>query len=352
MIGDPSGRSTERNLQTIEKVRENVESIKKQMGIVLKFDGENPAEIVNNYDWTANMSILDWLREVGKFFTINYMLTKDSVKTRIASENGISFTEFSYMTLQAHDFLHLFKEKGCSVQFGGNDQWGNITAGLELIRRMNPDDAGKAFGMTFPLMTTSTGEKFGKSAGNAVWLDAEKTSPYQYYQYWINVTDEDVEKMLKIFTFLDVDEIEKVVEEHKKEPHLRKAQTLLATEATRIMHGEEGLRSAQAASAALFGGDLHGLSEKDLISIFKDVPSTTVPASDFENGVNITDLLVLTKMQPSKGKARAMIAQGGCYVNNEKADNADMMLKTADLLHGSLLVIRCGKKNYHLVKKG
>ncbi|MBR4491010.1 tyrosine--tRNA ligase [bacterium] len=368
MIGDPSGRSTERNLQTIEKVRENVEAIKKQMGTVLKFDGENPAEIVNNYDWTANMSILDWLREVGKFFTINYMLTKDSVKTRIASENGISFTEFSYMTLQAHDFLHLFKEKGCSVQFGGNDQWGNITAGLELIRRKYFGELGKptsfndgdnayrnepkAFCMTFPLMTTSTGEKFGKSAGNAVWLDAEKTSPYQYYQYWINVTDEDVEKMLKIFTFMDVDEIEKVVEEHKKEPHLRKAQTLLATEATRIMHGEEGLKSAQAASAALFGGDLHGLSEKDLISIFKDVPSTTVPASDFENGVNITDLLVLTKMQPSKGKARAMIAQGGCYVNNEKADNADMMLKTADLLHGSLLVIRCGKKNYHLVKKG
>ena len=368
MIGDPSGRSTERNLQTIEKVKENVEAIKKQMGTVLKFDGENPAEIVNNYDWTANMSILDWLREVGKFFTINYMLTKDSVKTRIASENGISFTEFSYMTLQAHDFYHLFKEKNCSVQFGGNDQWGNITAGLELIRRKYFDELGKptsfeyvknaylnepkAFGMTFPLMTTSTGEKFGKSAGNAVWLDAEKTSPYQYYQYWINVTDEDVEKMLKIFTFLDVDEIEKVVEEHKKEPHLRKAQILLATEATRIMHGEEGLKSAQAASAALFGGDLHGLSEKDLLSIFKDVPSTTVPANDFENGVNITDLLVLTKMQPSKGKARAMIAQGGCYINNEKADNADMMLKTADLLHGSMLVLRCGKKNYHLVTKG
>lgn len=352
MIGDPSGRSTERNLQTIEKVRENVEAIKKQMGTVLKFDGENPAEIVNNYDWTANMSILDWLREVGKFFTINYMLTKDSVKTRIASENGISFTEFSYMTLQSHDFYHLFKEKNCTVQFGGNDQWGNITAGLELIRRINPDDAGKVFGMTFPLMTTSTGEKFGKSAGNAVWLDAEKTSPYQYYQYWINVTDEDVEKMLKIFTFLDVDEIEKVVEEHKKEPHLRKAQILLATEATRIMHGEEGLRSAQAASAALFGGDLHGLSEHDLLSIFKDVPSTVVPESDFEAGVNLTDLLVLTKMQPSKGKARAMIAQGGCYINNEKADNADMMLKTTDLLHGSLLVIRCGKKNYHLIKKG
>ncbi|MBO4440587.1 tyrosine--tRNA ligase [bacterium] len=349
MIGDPSGRSTERNLQTIEKVRENVEAIKKQMGTVLKFDGENPAEIVNNYDWTANMSILDWLREVGKFFTINYMLTKDSVKTRIASENGISFTEFSYMTLQAHDFYHLFKEKGCTVQFGGNDQWGNITAGLELIRRMNPDDAGKAFGMTFPLMTTSTGEKFGKSAGNAVWLDAEKTSPYQYYQYWINVTDEDVEKMLKIFTFLPVDEIEKVVEEHKKEPHLRKAQILLATEATRIMHGDAGVASAKAASEALFGGDLHGLSEKDLLSIFKDVPSSRIEKCEFDSGINIADLLVRTNAQPSKSKARALVAQGGCYINNEKCENADAVITSESLLHGSILVLRCGKKNYHLV---
>ncbi|MBR6245532.1 tyrosine--tRNA ligase [bacterium] len=365
MIGDPSGRSTERNLQTIEKVRENVESIKKQMGIVLKFDGENPAEIVNNYDWTANMSILDWLRDVGKFFTINYMMTKDSVKTRIASENGISFTEFSYMTLQSHDFYHLFKEKNCTVQFGGNDQWGNITAGLELIRRKYFDELGKptsyedvknaylnepkAFGMTFPLVTTSTGEKFGKSAGNAVWLDAEKTSPYQYYQYWINVTDEDVEKMLKLFTFLDISEIEAVMEEHKCEPHLRKAQILLATEATRIMHGDSGVASAKAASEALFGGDLHGLSERDLLSIFKDVPSSRIEKSEFETGINIADLLVRTNAQPSKSKARALVAQGGCYINNEKCENADAVISTGSLLHGSILVLRCGKKNYHLV---
>jgi tyrosyl-tRNA synthetase len=313
---------------------------------VLHFKGENSAFMVNNYDWTHGMSIIDWLRDIGKHFPLSYMLAKDSVKSRLASENGISYTEFSYMTLQSYDFLYLFRNFGCTLQFGGNDQWGNITAGIELVRRA---DAGKVFGMTFPLMTTSTGEKFGKSAGNAVWLDPEKTSPYQYYQYWINTTDEDVEKMMKLFTFIDVSEIEKVCSEHKLQPHLRKAQTLLAQESTKILHGEEGLKSAQDASAALFGGDLKGLSEKELRSIFNDVPSTVVPREEIKNGINIADLLVNTNMQPSKGKARNLIQQGGCYINNEKVEDPEFIVNTSSLMHKSMIIIRCGKKSYHLV---
>lgn len=346
MIGDPSGKSEERNLQSITQVMHNAESIKGQMEKVLHFKGENSAFMVNNYDWTHGMSIIDWLRDIGKHFTLSYMLAKDSVKSRLASENGISYTEFSYMTLQSYDFLYLFRNFGCTMQFGGNDQWGNITAGIELIRRA---DSGKVFGMTFPLMTTSTGEKFGKSAGNAVWLDPEKTSPYQYYQYWINTTDEDVEKMMKLFTFIDVSEIEKVCGEHKLNPHLRKAQTLLAQEATKILHGEEGLNSAQAASAALFGGDLKGLSEKELKSIFNDVPSTVVPREEIKTGINIADLLVNTNMQPSKGKARNLISQGGCYINNEKVEDPEFIVNTSSLMHKSMIIIRCGKKSYHLV---
>lgn len=346
MIGDPSGKSEERNLQSITQVMHNADSIKGQMEKVLHFKGENSAFMVNNYDWTHGMSIIDWLRDIGKHFTLSYMLAKDSVKSRLASENGISYTEFSYMTLQSYDFLYLFRNFGCTMQFGGNDQWGNITAGIELVRRA---DAGKVFGMTFPLMTTSTGEKFGKSAGNAVWLDPEKTSPYQYYQYWINTTDEDVEKMMKLFTFIDVSEIEKVCGEHKLQPHLRKAQTLLAEEATKILHGEEGLKSAQAASAALFGGDLKGLSEKELKSIFNDVPSTVIPREEIKNGINIADLLVNTNMQPSKGKARNLIQQGGCYINNEKVEDPEFIVNTSSLMHKSMIIIRCGKKNYHLV---
>lgn len=346
MIGDPSGKSEERNLQSITQVMHNADSIKGQMEKVLHFKGENSAFMVNNYDWTHGMSIIDWLRDIGKHFTLSYMLAKDSVKSRLASENGISYTEFSYMTLQSYDFLYLFRNFGCTLQFGGNDQWGNITAGIELVRRA---DAGKVFGMTFPLMTTSTGEKFGKSAGNAVWLDPEKTSPYQYYQYWINTTDEDVEKMMKLFTFIDVSEIEKVCSEHKLQPHLRKAQTLLAEEATKILHGEEGLKSAQAASAALFGGDLKGLSEKELKSIFNDVPSTVVPREEIKNGINIADFLVNTNMQPSKGKARNLIQQGGCYINNEKVEDPEFIVNTSSLMYKSMIIIRCGKKNYHLV---
>lgn len=346
MIGDPSGKSEERNLQSITQVMNNAEAIKGQMQKILSFKGENSAFMVNNYDWTHGMSILDWLRDIGKHFTINYMLAKDSVKSRLALESGISYTEFSYMTLQAYDFLYLFRNYGCTMQFGGNDQWGNITAGLELIRR---SDNGKAFGMTFPLITTSTGEKFGKSAGNAVWLDPEKTSPYQYYQYWINTTDEDVEKMLKLFTFIDVLEIEQVCVKHKAEPHLRVAQTLLAEEATKIMHGEEGLMSAKAASTALFGGDLKGLSEKELKGIFNDVPSSAMNMIDFVRGVNFTDLLVNTGMQPSKGKARNMISQGGSYLNNEKITDPDFIVTKQALMHNSMIILRCGKKNYHLI---
>ncbi len=238
MIGDPSGKSDERNLLTAEQIDHNVAAVREQLARFVSFEGDCPAEIVNNHDWIGPMSFIDWLREVGKFFTINYMVAKESVKQRMASEVGISYTEFSYMTLQAYDFLHLFREKGCTIQGGGNDQWGNITAGTDLIRKAQP--GAKVFGVTFPLLTTSRGEKFGKTAGNAVWLDAERTSPYQLYQYWVRSEDADVEKFLKLFTFLSLDEIAAIMAEHNESPERRAAQKALAEHATRLIHGQGG----------------------------------------------------------------------------------------------------------------
>jgi tyrosyl-tRNA synthetase len=347
MIGDPSGKSDERNLLTAEQIDHNVAAVREQLARFVSFEGDCPAEIVNNHDWIGPMSFIDWLREVGKFFTINYMVAKESVKQRMASEVGISYTEFSYMTLQAYDFLHLFREKGCTIQGGGNDQWGNITAGTDLIRKAQP--GAKVFGVTFPLLTTSRGEKFGKTAGNAVWLDAERTSPYQLYQYWVRSEDADVEKFLKLFTFLSLDEIAAIMAEHNESPERRAAQKALAEHATRLIHGEDGLAKAVAASGALFGGDLSALGAGELKDIFADVPSTTMERSRLAEGLGVLDLFAETGLAKSKGEARKKIAQGGVYINNERISDVDATIDSAGLLADELLVLRMGKKQYHLV---
>jgi tyrosyl-tRNA synthetase len=347
MIGDPSGKSDERNLLTADQIDHNVAAVREQLARFVSFEGDCPAEIINNHDWIGPMSFIDWLREVGKYFTINYMVAKESVKQRMAGEAGISYTEFSYMTLQAYDFLHLFREAGCTIQGGGNDQWGNITAGTDLIRKAQP--GAKVFGVTFPLLTTSRGEKFGKTAGNAVWLDATRTSPYQLYQYWVRSEDADVEKYLKLFTFLPMDEIATIMAEHNDAPERRVAQKALAEHATRSIHGEEGLAKAIAASGALFGGDLSALGASELKDIFADVPSTTMERAALAEGVGVLDVFAETGLAKSKGEARKKIAQGGVYVNNERVTDVDATIDAAGLLADELLVLRMGKKQYHLV---
>jgi tyrosyl-tRNA synthetase len=349
MVGDPSGKSEERNLLTPEAVEANAAAVKKQMACFLRFAGENPAQLLNNHDWIGAMTFVDWLREVGKFFTISYMLQKESVKKRLGSEVGISFTEFSYMTMQAYDFLHLYRAEGCSVQVGGNDQWGNITAGIDLVHKA---EGAAVHGITFPLLQTSTGEKFGKTAGNAVWLDPQRTSPYQFYQYWVRTTDADVERFLKLFTFLPLEEIQTVCREHAEAPERRLGQKRLAAEATRLVHGEEGLAAAERASKALFGGELTGLSEADLLDIFADVPSAEMSADRLAEGVGILDLAAESGLAKSKGEARRAVQQGGLYLNNERVPDQERVVTAGDLLAGSVLVLRSGKKRYLLVRVG
>ena len=347
MVGDPSFRAAERQLLSIDEIRENARKIAQQLAEFVSFEGDNAAVMVNNYDWTAPVSHLEWLRDVGKYFTVNYMLAKESVRSRLEDrDQGISYTEFSYMLLQANDFLHLFDRHQCTIQGGGSDQWGNITAGIELIRKAR---AGEAFGVTFPLLTTSSGEKFGKSAGNAVWLDPAKTSPYQFYQYWIRTEDADVEKLLKLFTFLAVHEIATILTTHLQAPEQRVAQKKLASEITRLVHGEEKLAQAIASSEALFGGDLSGLSDGDLADVFADVPSFSIEA-DSIGGMRLPDLLVRAGAAKSKGEATRLIAGGGVYLNNRRADDASKLLSKAELAVESMFVIRVGKKSYYLGK--
>jgi tyrosyl-tRNA synthetase len=347
MVGDPSGKSEERNLLTPDQVAENAAALRDQLSIFLDFSGPNAAMMVDNNTWIGPMSFIDWLRDVGKHFTVNYMLAKDSVKSRLGSDHGISFTEFSYMTMQAYDYLHLYDTYGCKLQCGGSDQWGNITAGIELIRRVRGE---RAFGLTFPLLTTATGEKFGKSAGNAIWLDAERSSPYQLYQYLMQSEDADVEKLLKIYTFLPLDQVEAIAGEHAEHPERRQGQRALAEELTRMLHGEEGLAKAQAASQALFGGDLRQLDESDLLDIFADVPSTKMDRARLEEGLDAVTLMAEAGLYKSKGEARRAVKQGGAYLNNERVADADRPVTAGDLLPGSVLVLRSGKKNYHLVR--
>ena len=346
MIGDPSGRGTERQLLTIEDVAKNASAIREQLSRFVSFEGDNAALMVDNSEWTSPISYLEWLRTVGKHFTINYMMAKESVRRRLEDrEHGISYTEFSYMLLQANDFLHLFDHHNCTIQAGGSDQWGNITAGAELIRKVR---GGEGFGITFPLLATSSGEKFGKSAGNAVWLDSKRTSPYQFYQFWIRTDDRDADRMLRLFTFLEMPEIEVVMAKHTEEPAQRFAQKRLAEEMTRMVHGEQQLKAALNASEALFGGELSGLSDSDLNDIFADVPSFTVTANALGAGIRIADVLVAAGAAKSKGEAQRLVQGGGVYLNNNRIEGPATVVQRRDLASESMFVVRVGKKSYYL----
>ncbi|KML39228.1 tyrosine--tRNA ligase [Cytobacillus firmus] len=344
LIGDPSGKSEERKLQTLETVQHNVDCIKGQLKRIFDFESENGAIMVNNYDWAGSMDIVTFLRDFGKHVGVNYMLAKDTISSRL--ETGISFTEFTYTILQAMDFLHLFENHNCKMQIGGSDQWGNITTGLELIRKMAPEGS-KAYGLTIPLVTKADGTKFGKTESGAIWLDPEKTSPYEFYQFWINTADADVIKYLKFFTFLSREEIENLEKAVQEEPHLRKAQKALAEEMTRLIHGNEALEQAIKITAALFSGDIKNLSASEIKQGFKDVPS--YEHSEGEE-LGIVDLLVAAKISPSKRQAREDVTNGAVSVNGERVTELDYTLTDKDKIEGQFTVIRRGKKKYFLIK--
>lgn len=349
MIGDPSGKSDERNLLTAEETHHNVEMIKKQLGQFLDFEVKtNPARMINNGDWLNQLNLIDFLREIGKHFTVNAMLAKDSVRSRIDRESGISFTEFSYSLLQSYDFFHLFKEYGCTVQAGGSDQWGNITAGVELIRRKLGQSA---YGIVYPLIKKKDGTKFGKTAGGAVWLDPKRTSPYKFYQFWLNADDGDVMNFIRFYTFFDPARIAELEDQVAKRPEERAAQKALADEMTRMMHGGTALDNARQASAALFGGEIDGLSAEDIRDIFSDVPSKSIHEADLVGApVDLaTFLSETTGFMKSKGEVRRAIAEGGVYLNNRRAADAAAVVTKSDFMHGEYLVVRRGKKNYFLV---
>lgn len=343
MIGDPSGRNEERQLQTTEQIDRNVEGIKLQMQRIFDFQAENGAKMVNNRDWIGAMSIIEFLRDYGKLISVNYMLAKDSVASRL--ETGISFTEFSYTLIQAIDFNHLYDNYNCRVQIGGSDQWGNITSGLEVIRKTHGEES-KAYGITIPLVTKADGTKFGKSAGGAVWLDASKTSPYEFYQFWINTADADVIKYLKIFTFISREEVEALEQTVETEAHLRKAQRVLAEEMTKMIHGETALEDAQRITKALFSGDLKALSASEMKAAFKDVPSIEIERQE----KSIVDLIVEAGISSSKRQAREDITNGAISVNGEKVTDLEYIVDEKDRLEDAFAIIRRGKKKYHMVQ--
>lgn len=347
MVGDPSGRSTERSLLTIEQVRHNAQCIKRQMERFLRFEGEGAALLLDNHDWIGPLSFIDWLRDVGKHFNIRYMLDKESVKKRLDSESGLSYTEFSYMTMQAYDFLHLHRAHKCDLQIGGSDQWGNILAGTELIRKVT---GGDSQGMTLPLMTTSTGEKFGKSAGNAVWLDPKRTSPYQFYQYWVRTDDRDVARFLKIFTFLPLEELAGILAEHEASRDKRIAQKRLAHEMTKLIHGEAEVAKVERATEVLFGREIEGLSDAELADIFADVPSVAQPRATLDAGIRAADLAAAAGLAPSKGEAKRLVSGGGFYINNRRVTDPGLMITAEHLASEHVIVLRSGKKEYRLVR--
>ncbi|RND00471.1 tyrosine--tRNA ligase [Lysinibacillus halotolerans] len=344
MIGDPSGRSTERNLLTEEQIAKNVAGLKAQMERIFDFSkSENGAKLVNNYDWIGKLSVIDFLRDYGKLVNVNYLLAKDTIASRL--ETGISFTEFSYTLIQGIDFNYLYDNYDVRIQVGGSDQWGNITTGLEVIRKTHEEET-KAFGITIPLVTKADGTKFGKTAGGAVWLDPEKTSPYEFYQFWVNAADADVVKYLKIFTFLSREEIEALEVSVQEEPHLRKAQKTLAAEMTKLIHGEEGLDQAERITAALFSGDLKSLSVDEMKVAFAGVPSVELSKED----KNIVDLLVEASISSSKRQAREDVTNGAILVNGEKVTDLHYVVDAKDRLEDVFAIIRRGKKKYHMVK--
>jgi tyrosyl-tRNA synthetase len=349
LIGDPSGKTKERPLLSKEEIEENIEGIKGQIEKFLDFKAkENPAKLVNNYDWLGEIKLVDFLREVGKHITVNYMLQKESVRNRIQREEGISFTEFSYMLLQAYDFLMLYDRENCVLQMGGSDQWGNITAGIDLIRKMR---GGRAYGLVFPLITTSSGVKFGKTEEGTVWLDPNLTSPFKFYQFWINTEDADVIRYLKYFTFLGEREIGELEESLKREPEKREPHRVLAREVTRMVHGEDAMRRAERASKVLFGEEIKDLNLREILEIFSDVPSREIPKERFEGeGYPIVELLVDVGLFPSKGEARRAISGGGVYVNNIRISDTQDKISLSRAIEGKVLILRKGKKNYLLVK--
>ncbi|WP_394188389.1 tyrosine--tRNA ligase [Paenisporosarcina quisquiliarum] len=343
MIGDPSGRSEERQLQTTEQIDLNVKGLQKQMERIFDFNSDNGAILVNNRDWIGSMDVIEFLRDYGKYIGVNYMLAKDTVASRL--EGGISFTEFSYMLIQAIDYNHLYNEHQCRIQVGGSDQWGNITTGLEMIRKTHTEET-KAFGMTIPLVTKADGTKFGKSASGSVWLDAEKTSPYEFYQFWLNTADADVIRYMKIFTFLTREEIEAFEVTVTEEAHLRKAQKALAEEMTKMIHGEAALENAIRITNALFSGDIKALSANEMKEVFKDVPSIELTKED----KNIVDLIVEGAISSSKRQAREDVTNGAISINGEKITDVGYVISAADRLDDSFAIVRRGKKKYHMVK--
>ncbi|MCT4600366.1 MAG: tyrosine--tRNA ligase [Marinifilaceae bacterium] len=353
MIGDPSGKSQERNLLDEPTIRHNQEAIKNQLSKFIDFssDNSNAAIMVNNYDWMKNFSFLGFIRDVGKHLTVNYMMAKDSVKKRLSSESkaGMSFTEFTYQLVQGYDFLHLYKTHDCQLQMGGSDQWGNITTGSELIRRI---EGGNAFALTWPLMTKADGKKFGKTESGNIWLDSERTSPYEFYQFWLNTTDEDAAKYIKIFTTLSVKEIEDVIATHAEAPHQRLLQKTLAKEVTCLIHSEKDYESALEASQILFGkataDSLRKLDEKTFLAVFNGVPTFDIDINDLEEGINIVDLMAeKTNIMPSKGEARRSIKGNAISVNKEKV--GDITITKENLIDNKYILVQKGKKNYYLV---
>jgi tyrosyl-tRNA synthetase len=350
MVGDPSGKSNERNLLNEEVLNTNLAGQKKQLEKFLDFDcGANSAEIVNNYDWFKNMSFLDFIRDIGKHISINYMLAKDSVKNRL--ESGMSFTEFSYQLVQGYDFYYLWKNHGVKLQMGGSDQWGNIVTGTELIRRK---DGGEAFALTTPLIKKADGTKFGKTEGGNVWLDARRTSPYAFYQFWMNSSDEDVKNYIRIFTVKSKEEIESLEIEHAKAPHLRILQKELAKDITIRVHSVKDYEAAIEASGILFGSgtaeSLMKLSEDDLLAVFQGVPQMNLPRTELQNGINIIELLSdKTKIFPSRGEARKMMQGGGVFLNKEKVTEPEMNIGSSSLIKDKYILAQKGKKNYYLI---
>ena len=355
MIGDPSGKSAERNLLNEETLRHNQECIKKQLAKFLDFDSaaSNAAELVNNYDWMKDFSFLDFAREIGKHITVNYMMSKDSVKKRLSSESsaGMSFTEFTYQLLQGYDFLHLYEAKGCKLQMGGSDQWGNITTGTELIRRKV---GGEAYALTCPLITKADGGKFGKTESGNVWLDAKYTSPYKFYQFWLNVSDDDAAKYIRIFTSLEKEEIDSLISEHSAAPHLRTLQKRLAKEVTIMVHSEEDYNAAVDASNILFGNAtsdaLKKLDEDTLLAVFEGVPQFEVSKDLLSQGIKAVDLFTeQAAVFPSKGEMRKLVQGGGVSLNKEKLAAFDEVINTENLLDSKYLLVQKGKKNYYLI---
>jgi len=355
MIGDPSGKSSERNLLDEVTLAKNIEGMKEQLARFLDFSStaENTAELVNNYDWMKDLSFLDFARDIGKHITVNYMMAKDSVKNRLNPEakEGMSFTEFTYQLIQGYDFLHLYAEENCKLQMGGSDQWGNITTGTELIRRKVQ---GKAYAITCPLVTKSDGSKFGKSEGGNIWLDAERTSPYKFYQYWLNASDADAEKYIKIFTFLNKSTVESSIQEHLESPHLRLLQKTVANEVTEMVHSKGALENAVKASSILFGkstaDDLKSLDEKTFLDVFEGVPQAEISMKDFTEGIAIVDALnEKSGFLKSNGEARRALKENSISVNKEKVTE-EFQLTQDDLISKKYILLQRGKKNYFLLK--